>query len=54
MLQNLKQYFTLLDTCGRQVILKLDKHENIGNMIIHKNKNLQEWRTKLYLHIDLW
>ena len=38
MLQNLKQYFTLLDTCGRQVILKLDKHENIGNMIIHKNK----------------
>ena len=29
----------MLDTCGHQVILKLDKHEDIGNMTIQKNKN---------------
>ena len=28
----------MLDTCGNKVILKLDKHEDIGNMNIRKNK----------------
>ena len=30
--------FLLLDTCGKQVILKLYKHEDICNMTIHKDK----------------
>ena len=44
----LKQYFSLLDTCGHKIILNLDKYEDIGNMTIHKDKNLQELRTKLH------
>ena len=47
-------FFFLLDTCGNQVILKQDKYEYIGNMTTQKIKNIQEWITKLNLHIDIW
>ena len=39
----------LLDTCRNQVILKLDKHEDIGNMTIQKNKKIDKNEEPNYI-----
>ena len=48
-LQNLNQYFTPLDTCGHQLIIKLDKYEDTSKMTIHQ-KNEQNKETN-YIYI---
>ena len=50
-LQNLNQYFKPLATCGHQLILKLDKHEEVSKMTTHKKSDKNEENNYIYIQI---
>ena len=47
---NFETVFSILDTCGHQVILKLDKYEDICNRNIQENK-LEKNEEPNYIYI---